>query len=234
MKTKRLVAVLFIAAAALMPAFGNELDIGNSLLQAERYSEALKRLLPLANSGNDEAQRLVGEMCYHGQGVPQDAIASFKWNELAAEGGNRIAQYNLGYLYENGQGVSASRTQAINWYAKAANQEYAPAQRKMGDLSSDLDKSIYWYGQARLNGDEQAGKKFARLSSEEANAKKARDELKRIEEEKEEAKRLRIERNKQRQDDLERDERLAKERVDDTPSSRTCHQSLPICRSCSK
>jgi len=164
-----------------------EIDAGLSALKAGRYAAALKVLIPLANSGNDEAQRVVGEMCYNGQGMKRDFVASFKWNEIAAENGNKIAQYNLGYLYEKGEGVAASRAHAIDWYTKSAIQGYVAAQHKLGDIyaSSDQSKAIYWYKSAGDSGDEVARKNFARLSSEsvaasqeaeERQAQKRRDE----------------------------------------------------------
>lgn len=146
----------------------SDIDTGVAALKSGQYSNALNLLIPLANGGNSEAQRIVGEMCYNGQGMKRDAAASFKWTEIAAEDGNKIAQYNLGYLYEKGEGTQASLTQAINWYTKSAIQGYPSAQHKLGDLyaATDRSKAIYWYDSAQQSGDEVARKKFSALSSE--------------------------------------------------------------------
>ncbi len=150
-----------------MAVLGAEFDEGMKAYQSSQYTEALKLLVPLANSGNDEAQRVVGEMCYSGQGMKRDVNASFKWTEIAAANSNKIAQYNLGYLYEKGEGVVVSRELAIEWYTKAALQEYVAAQHKLGDLYnySNRDKAIFWYKKAGERGDEAARRKFASLSS---------------------------------------------------------------------
>ncbi|NOT16357.1 MAG: hypothetical protein HOP21_12490 [Methylotenera sp.] len=168
--------------------FGAEIDNGIAEFKSGRYTEAMKILVPLANSGNDEAQRIVGEMCYNGQGVKRDINASFKWTEISASNGNKIAQYNLGYLYEIGGGVAISLPQAIEWYEKAAIQGHIGAQHKLGDLYSAIDrnKAIYWYESAGQRGDEVAREKFAMLSSKKVaddwESEKARDEKKRKQE----------------------------------------------------
>jgi len=167
MQITKIMAIGIIAAALNITAYGAELDPGMTAFKAGRYAEALKILVPLANAGDSEAQRVVGEMCFNGQGIKRDTFAAFKWNELAAASGDRIAQYNMGYLFEKGEGVSASHAEAINWYTKAAIQEYIPAQHKLGDLyaGSDRSKAIYWYDKARQGGDEVARDRFAELSS---------------------------------------------------------------------
>ncbi len=65
------VTVIFVTFLS-MAALGAEFDEGMRALKSEQYSEALKILVPLANSGNDEAQRVIGEMCYNGQGMKRD------------------------------------------------------------------------------------------------------------------------------------------------------------------
>ena len=172
MRLFRLIGIFVIAIASNLPVLAADLDAGIAALRSSRYSEALAVFIPLANAGNNDAQRLIGEMNYSGQGMKRDLVASFKWNELAAEGGNSIAQYNLGYLYERGEGVGGSRAQAIAWYLKSALQGYHPAKHKLGDLyaEADREKALYWYDSARVHGDAVADSKYAVLL-----AKKARD-----------------------------------------------------------
>lgn len=100
---------------------------GVNALEQKRYSEALEIFVPLANAGDSEAQRRLGEMAYNGQGVKKNFDAASKWNELAAAGGDRVAMYNLGYLYERGEGVAKNLDTAIDWYQKSGNQNYAEA-----------------------------------------------------------------------------------------------------------
>ena len=212
MQTRKLIGAACCILAVLyasVPAFAVDVQAGVSALQAGNHAQALRILVPLANVGNDEAQRLVGEMSYNGQGMKRDLLAAFKWNEVSASNGNRIAQYNLGYLYERGDGVPASRSQAMAWYTKSALQDYAPAQHRLGDLyvASDREKAIYWYDRARRNGDEAARKKLADVSSEkfaQLRAERERDEA-------EEREKARVEAERQRAEDEARRRREARE-----------------------
>lgn len=224
MQIAKLVAMGVVAVALSMPVFGKDLDAGTIAFQSGRYSEALKILLPLANAGNDEAQRIIGEMCYNGQGMKRNVAASFKWNELAAEGGNKIAQYNLGYLYEKGEGVSASNAQAVDWYTRAALQGYPAAQHKLGDLYSisNQDKAIYWYDQARLSGDEQASRKYSLLSSERGNQRRALENIL-LAEEKE---RRRIKERQEADDDRREKNRRAAQEAEDRQSTREYNAAI--------
>lgn len=167
MKNLKLLGLIALLLVVNLSAFGADLDGGLSALKAGKYAEALKILIPIANGGDDEAQRILGEMCYNGQGMKRDLVASFKWTEVSASSGNKIAQYNLGYLYERGEGVASSSSLAIDWYTKAAIQGYVLAQHKLGDLyaSSDRNKAIYWYDAAAQRGDDVARRQFSNLSS---------------------------------------------------------------------
>ncbi|MDR7093999.1 SEL1-like repeat protein [Hydrogenophaga laconesensis] len=147
-----MVAGLLLPAGVIAQTVGD----GVSAIEAKQYVEAVRILSPLADGGNDEAQRLLGELIFNGQGVKKNPAAALAWTRLSAENGNRVAQYNLGYLYEHGAGVAASRTEAIVWYSRSARQEYMLAQRRLGELyeSSDLKLARHWYDKARANGDE--------------------------------------------------------------------------------
>ena len=109
-----------------------------SLLQAGLYAyqhgnfvAALKRLIPLANSGNAAAQLVLGTMSETGQGMsPNPAEAAVRYRQAAAQG-NAEAQYRLGGLYELGKGVPQDKSQASEWYRKSADQGYAAAQAKI-------------------------------------------------------------------------------------------------------
>lgn len=190
MKNLKFLGLIALFLAVNLPAFGVDLDHGLSALKTGKYAEALKILIPIANGGDDEAQRILGEMCYKGQGMKRDLVASFKWTEVSASNGNKIAQYNLGYLYEKGEGVASSSSLAIDWYTKAAIQGYVLAQHKLGDLyaSSDRNKAIYWYDAAAQRGDDVARKQFSSLSS--ARADDSRVAQQRADAEKKEQERL--------------------------------------------
>jgi FOG: TPR repeat, SEL1 subfamily len=150
------------AAARHSVSHPESIDAAKRFISAKDYATGLRILASLANKGEVEAQRLLGEMAYNGTGVSKDLAAAFAWNEKAANVGDRLAQFNLGYLYERGEGVSQSLTTALFWYEKSGAQGYGPAQHKVGDLArdkGDLDKAAFWYGRAASNGDEVAARK---------------------------------------------------------------------------
>lgn len=185
MRLPKLLTTVILIAAIHSPAWSGELENGIKALEAQHYSEALNILLPLANSGNAEAQRLIGEMSFNGQGMKKNTTAAFKWNELSAASGNATAQFNLGYLYEHGEGVQKSNINALEWYTKAALQDYVPAERKLGDLyaTTDRDKAIYWYDKARIAGDKAAYEGFSKLFASRRKERDAKDELDKTREE---------------------------------------------------
>ena len=62
----------------------------NSTSQSENYEAAFKKMLPLAEQGNIDAQKLMGLMYDIGRGVPEDAKLAVKWFTKAANKGDRI------------------------------------------------------------------------------------------------------------------------------------------------
>ncbi|HRP95467.1 MAG TPA: caspase family protein [Rhodocyclaceae bacterium] len=82
---------------------------------------ALSVWLPLANSGDREAQTYVGEIYERGIGgePPRHAEAA-AWYRKAAEQGHPRAMINLGFLYEKGLGVPRDSAAALSLYRKAA------------------------------------------------------------------------------------------------------------------
>jgi len=83
------------------------------------YKSALKVWLPSAESGDPEAQTMVGEIFEQGLGGEPNYEAALIWYRKAAEQGYTRAQFNLGTLYEQGKGVPKNKLEALNWYRKA-------------------------------------------------------------------------------------------------------------------
>lgn len=163
---KAILALPILLALTARFVFAAPLDDAKESFAQRRYEQAVNQFLPVANAGNVEAQRLLGEMIFRGQGVNADPNAAAVWTKLAAEGNDSIAQYNLGYMFENGFGVARSDNEALRWYRRAAEGRNVLAYRRLGDwyLSSDSDEAMRWYDLARLAGDQVSEKKFAELS----------------------------------------------------------------------
>ncbi|HAU13619.1 MAG: hypothetical protein CMK83_15650 [Pseudomonadales bacterium] len=84
------------------------------------YATALKIWLPVAQSGDAEAQTYVGEIYEKGLGLKPDYQAASVWYEKAAKQNFSRALINLGNLYEKGLGVAQDKAMALNLYRQAA------------------------------------------------------------------------------------------------------------------
>ena len=108
----------------------------------ESYASLMKIWLPLAKTGDTEAQTNLGEIFEKGTGGPPQPDLAVQWYTLAAEQGYSRAQVNLGSLYERGLGVPRNPAKAMEWYRKASgldtvNISYTPA---VVDQSAELKK----------------------------------------------------------------------------------------------
>ena len=102
-----------------------------SLINSDNQ-KGLETVRGIANSGNADAQLLVGIM-YHmgiaGEEHQSDAAYYFR---MAAEQGLASAQTNLGKCYLAGDGVPEDDKKAFEWFEKAASQGDAEGQFQLG------------------------------------------------------------------------------------------------------
>ena len=76
----------------------------------------------LAESGNPEAQRLLGECYKDGIHRKSDAEMSVQWCRKAADQGDAFGQAELGAYYCFGIGIQKDEKTAVMWFRKAAAQ----------------------------------------------------------------------------------------------------------------
>jgi TPR repeat protein len=90
-------------------------------------------LLPaLVFGAGTEAERLYDEAVRrHADSEPD---ARFALYARAAESGHPVAQYNVAMMYANGEAVNVDYQQAVYWFRKSADQRFAPAQYRLGEL----------------------------------------------------------------------------------------------------
>lgn len=100
---------------------------GASAYMRGDYGTALKKLKPLAEQGDADAQLWTGVMYKDGQGVSQDFEEALKWLSLSAEQEDAYAQYNLGEMHAKGLGVPQNHEIAVHWFGLAAKQGMARA-----------------------------------------------------------------------------------------------------------
>ncbi|WP_455211261.1 tetratricopeptide repeat protein [Kaarinaea lacus] len=96
------------------------------------WEEKYKELLPLAISGNAEAQYDVGEMLERGRGVNKDLAEAFKWYLKSAEQGNTKGAFRTGLAYLKGKGVGKDMDSAFQWLQQASDRGYERANYYLG------------------------------------------------------------------------------------------------------
>ncbi len=102
------------------------------------YATILKKVRPLAEQGDADAQFVLGTMYLRGRGVPQDYNEAVRWYRLAAAQGFTMAQYNLGVSYAKGRGVPEDYVQAHMWFSLAAAQGHELARTARGILAKKV------------------------------------------------------------------------------------------------
>jgi len=124
-----------------------------------KLAEAARVFRLSAEQGDAKSQYSLGDVYYHGQGVPQDYTQALRWYRKAADQGDAKAEYGLGNMYEFGQGVLLDYAEALSWYHKAADQGYAKAQFNLGDMHyygygvpQDNAEAVRWYRKASDQG----------------------------------------------------------------------------------
>src|SRR5271157_1133680 len=117
------------------PEFPEEINpAAYEQLSAKYHAVKRNRLeyFKAAEQGDAVAQYNLGNLYYHGQGLPQDYAQAALWFRKAAEQGDADAQYNIGRLYDKGQGVPRDYAQAAFWFSNGAEQGHADAQFILG------------------------------------------------------------------------------------------------------
>ncbi len=106
----------------LAPALANSaLETASDQMEAGEFDTAMRSLVPLAQSGNADAEKLIGVMYAMGLGVEQDYQRAFDWYLRAAMKGHPGAQTGVAWYYEVGIGVPApDLVRAYMWYALSA------------------------------------------------------------------------------------------------------------------
>lgn len=107
-----------VCSGLATPVFGLSLEEARDLMEAGKFVEAREAMLPLARSGNADAEELIGVMYALGLGVEKDEERAFEWYLRSSLKGHPGAQSGLGWYYELGLGMPApDLVRAYLWYA---------------------------------------------------------------------------------------------------------------------
>lgn len=117
-------------------------DIVSAFLWSPRhsYEDDVKKLRPLAEDGNAEAQNALGVLYEAGLGVERNRQKAAVWYKKAATQGDVHAQYNLGRLYQTGTGVKQNYAESYFWASLAATSWGRP--RGVADVLDEDEKHL--------------------------------------------------------------------------------------------
>ena len=116
----------------------NDVRLAITAYKNSDYKTASKEFKKMAENGQVEAQRFLGQMYDKGLGVPQNYRKALSWYKKAAEQKDPAAQYHLGVKYANGHGVQENQLQAYIWFAISFNNGYEPAADPLRVLNKSL------------------------------------------------------------------------------------------------
>ena len=107
-----------------------DIQKARDLMDASKFTEAMAELLPAAQSGNADAEELIGVMYAMGLGVVRDDERAFEWYLRSALRGHPGAQSGVGWYYEIGRGMPApDLVRGLMWHVLSA-------------IGGDLDAAI--------------------------------------------------------------------------------------------
>jgi hypothetical protein len=134
------------------------------------WEEKFKDALPLAKSGNTEAQYDVGEMYERGRGVNKDMSMAFQWYLKSAEQGNTKGAFRAGLCYLKGEGVEKNLDEALKWMQNSADKSYERANYYLGvmyekgeGVQVNLTRALTYYKKAYSSGYAPANERIAEV-----------------------------------------------------------------------
>ena len=143
-------------AVTAQPAVVSPTHVATSkVVPPQQSTSPLDRLTALANSGNANAELLLGLKLLDGDGVTVNEAEAAKWLERSAKQNEPVAAYRLGTLYERGHGVPADAAKATQWYEAAAKGGNRKAMHNLAvayadgtGVQKDLVVAAQWFTRA--------------------------------------------------------------------------------------
>lgn len=138
---------------SVLPAQANSaLEKARDLMEASKFEQARTALMPLARSGNADAEELIGVMYALGLGVPKDDVRAFEWYLRSSMKGHPGAQSGIGWYYEVGRGLPApDKVRAYLWYALSAIGGDVDAPDSLASLEQRMTKDEIAKAQALVD-----------------------------------------------------------------------------------
>lgn len=153
--------LIAFCALYLSSAQAGDLEDGIKLHERNAYAKAAAAFERASAKGNVDAQRRLGFMYYHGEGVAQDNPRAISLFEKAARGGDAESAHNLGTMYEYGMSVAQDEGRAAEWFRRAADLGEPYAQFRLSvmyykgeGVARDRVEAAKWWTVAMSNGQE--------------------------------------------------------------------------------
>lgn len=153
--------IMFSLASMLVACVGQTKTLyeqGMSAYDRSHYDLAYMTFLPLAKTGDAEAQFMLGVMHVRGRGVDQDIPKGMEWYCQAAMGGHATAFNDIGVLIEAGQNGLRMKKEAVKWFVISANLDSAYGQYSLAKryhdgegVEKDLEAAYLWYNLSYRN-----------------------------------------------------------------------------------
>ena len=150
---KILARLLIMTVFFHMTACMNETDPKKAFDSGD-YKTAISLWMPLAESGDTDAQNYLGIIYYLGLGVSKDYNKALEWYELAAKAGNADAQRNFGDMVNYGRGTKKDNYQAYKWYFAASQQGNKKAENQITMLAASGNLSPNQQMHAKIEANE--------------------------------------------------------------------------------
>ncbi|MBI3736524.1 SEL1-like repeat protein [Candidatus Sumerlaeota bacterium] len=113
---------------------------------------AIGSVRSLAESGNADAQFLLGAAFDQGIGIEANPAGAIRWVTQSAEAGQTVAMNYLGWMYVEGRGAPKDNTAAIAWFSRAADLGDTGAMHNLGwmladgkGVPKDEAKAVEWF-----------------------------------------------------------------------------------------
>lgn len=140
--------ILFISCLLFVIPLLADLEAGNMSYHMKDYSLAMQLLLPLAESGDLDAQHLVGLMFRDGNGASANLEEAIMWFKKSAEQGEGYSQFEIAKIFFQGKYPSKEERDGTKWIARIAESGSANAQFLIGDFFMKAEGGIQDYKEA--------------------------------------------------------------------------------------
>jgi TPR repeat protein len=133
------VALAVFAAPAGAQSLEERMKSAAGAYERKDFAAAIAVWRPLAETGNAEAQTLLGAMYWSGEGLLRDHKQAAYWYLRAAEKGYARAQNDIGFMYGFGEGIPPKdNVQAYKWLSLAVRNYTAKNQDRLDQATKDL------------------------------------------------------------------------------------------------